>query len=91
MRQTFGFGGEQEELASGPTQPAGKADISRLPLQAGKFAVTDVFDGNAYAKDPPKELTNRSSGAAGAFGPEVCLGGVCPPHCTVTPSGFSCL
>ncbi|HMH96561.1 MAG TPA: outer membrane beta-barrel protein, partial [Bradyrhizobium sp.] len=30
LRQTFGFGGEQEELASGPTQLAGKVDVSRL-------------------------------------------------------------
>ena len=40
LRQTFGFGGEQEELASGPTQLGGKVDVSRLTLQAGKFAVT---------------------------------------------------
>ena len=67
VRQTFGFGGEQEELASGPTQLAGKADISRLTLQAGKFAVTDVFDGNAYAKDTRKDFMNWSMWAPGAF------------------------
>ena len=39
VRQTFGFGGEQEELASGQLQLAQKVDISRLTLQAGKFAV----------------------------------------------------
>src|SRR5947207_3989874 len=43
VRQTFGFGGEQEELASGPTQLASKVDVSRLTLQAGKFAVIDIF------------------------------------------------
>ena len=67
VRQTFGFGGEQEELPSGPTQLAGKADISRLTLQAGKFAVTDVFDGNAYAKDTRKDFMNWSMWAPGAF------------------------
>ncbi len=67
MRQTFGFGGEQEELASGPSQLAGKADISRLTLQVGKFAVTDVFDGNAYAKDTRKDFMNWSMWAPGAF------------------------
>jgi high affinity Mn2+ porin len=67
VRQTFGFGGEQEELASGPTQLAGKADISRLTLQAGKFAVIDVFDGNAYAKDSRKDFMNWSIWAPGAF------------------------
>ncbi len=67
VRQTFGFGGEQEELASGSTQLAGKADISRLTVQIGKFAVTDVFDGNAYAKDTRKDFMNWSLWAPGAF------------------------
>jgi high affinity Mn2+ porin len=67
VRQTFGFGGEQEELASAPTQLAGKADISRLTLQAGKFSVVDVFDGNAYARDPRKDFMNWSIWSSGAF------------------------
>lgn len=67
VRQTFGFGGEQEELASGPTQLAGKADVSRLTVQAGKFAITDVFDGNAYAKDPRRDFMNWAMWAPGAF------------------------
>ena len=67
VRQTFGFGGEQEDLPSGPTQLAGKADISRLTVQAGKFAVTDVFDGNAYAKDTRKDFMNWALWAPGAF------------------------
>ncbi len=67
LRQTFGFGGEQEELASGPTQLAGKVDVSRLTIQAGKFAVTDIFDGNAYAKDSRKDFMNWSMWAPGAF------------------------
>src|SRR4030088_1324926 len=67
VRQTFGFGGEQEELASGPLQLAGKADISRLTLQAGKFSVIDIFDGNSYAKDSRKDFMNWSIWAPGAF------------------------
>lgn len=67
VRQTFGFGGEQEELASGQLQLAGKADISRLTLQAGKFSVVDVFDGNSYAHDPRKDFMNWSIWASGAF------------------------
>ena len=67
VRQTFGFGGEQEELASGPLQLASKADVSRLTLQAGKFSVIDVFDGNAYAKDSRKDFMNWSIWAPGAF------------------------
>src|SRR5882757_4715248 len=67
LRQTFGFGGEQEELASGPTQLGGKVDVSRLTVQAGKFAVIDIFDGNAYAKDTRKDFINWSMWAPGAF------------------------
>ena len=67
LRQTFGFGGEQEELASGSSQLAGKVDVSRLTLQAGKFAVIDIFDGNAYAKDSRKDFMNWSMWAPGAF------------------------
>ena len=67
LRQTFGFGGEQEELASGPLQLGGKVDVSRLTVQAGKFAVIDIFDGNAYAKDTRKDFMNWSIWAPGAF------------------------
>jgi high affinity Mn2+ porin len=67
VRQTFGFGGEQEALASGQFQLAGKADVSRLTLQVGKFAVIDVFDGNSYAHDPRKDFMNWSIWASGAF------------------------
>ena len=67
LRQTFGFGGEQETLESGPNQLAGKADVSRLTVQVGKFAVLDVFDNNSYAKDPRKDFMNWSIWAPGAF------------------------
>jgi high affinity Mn2+ porin len=67
LRQTFGFGGEQETLESTPTQLGGKVDVSRLTIQAGKFAVLDVFDNNAYAKDPRKDFMNWAIWAPGAF------------------------
>jgi len=67
LRQTFGFGGEQEEWTSGPSQLAGKVDVSRLTIQVGKLAVTDIFDGNAYAKDTRKDFMNWSMWAPGAF------------------------
>jgi high affinity Mn2+ porin len=67
LRQTFGFGGEQEDLPSGPLQLANKVDVSRLTLQAGKFSVLDVFDGNSYAKDTRKDFINWAMWAPGAF------------------------
>jgi high affinity Mn2+ porin len=67
LRQTFGFGGEQEELPSASLQLANKVDVSRLTLQAGKFSIVDVFDGNSYARDPRKDFMNWSLWSSGAF------------------------
>jgi high affinity Mn2+ porin len=67
LRQTFGLGGEQEQLASSPFQLAGKADVSRITVQAGRLAVMDLFDGNSYAHDPRKDFMNWSVWASGAF------------------------
>jgi high affinity Mn2+ porin len=67
LRQTFGFGGEQETLESGFAQMAGKKDVSRLTLQVGRFTVHDAFDNNALAGDPRLDFLNWSIWAAGAF------------------------
>jgi high affinity Mn2+ porin len=67
LRQTVGFGGEQETVESGYGQMAGKRDVSRLTVQVGKFAVHDIFDTNAYAMDPRADFMNWSIWAAGAF------------------------
>ncbi len=67
LRQTFGFGGEQEPLDSAPNQLSDKVDVSRLTVQAGRFAVGDVFDNNSYAKDPRKDFMNWAMWAPGAF------------------------
>ena len=67
LRQTYGFGGEQEALESAPNQLAEKVDVSRLTVQAGRFAVTDVFDNNSYAKDPRKDFMNWAMWAPAAF------------------------
>jgi high affinity Mn2+ porin len=67
LRQTFGLGGEQETIESDYGQMAGKRDVSRVTVQAGKFAVKDVFDNNAYSSDPRVHFLNWSIWAAGAF------------------------
>src|SRR5260370_26032613 len=56
LRQTFGLGGEQETISDGPNQLAGKQDISRITVAAGKFPRSDAFNGNVYASDPPTTL-----------------------------------
>ncbi len=67
LRQTWGLGGAQETLESGPNQLSGKVDVSRITVQAGRFPVSDLFDGNAYARDPRTQFMNWSIWAAGAF------------------------
>jgi high affinity Mn2+ porin len=67
LRQTFGFGGEQETLESAQNQLGEKVDVSRLTLQVGRFAVSDVFDNNSYAKDTRKDFMNWAMWAPGAF------------------------
>jgi high affinity Mn2+ porin len=67
IRQTFGLGGEQEEVADGPLQLAGKRDIDRITLTVGRFAIGDFFDGNSYAKDPRGDFMNWSIWSSGAY------------------------
>ena len=58
IRQTFGFGGEQEDVPGDTLNLAGKRDISRLTITVGRFTPTDQFDNNAYAKDPHTQFLN---------------------------------
>ncbi len=51
VRQNFGFGGEQEDVADDDFHLAGKQDISRVTVTIGKMSAKDVFDNNAYAND----------------------------------------
>jgi high affinity Mn2+ porin len=52
IRQTIGFGGEQEDVPDDELHLAGKQDVSRLTLTVGKMSAKDIFDNNAYANDP---------------------------------------
>jgi high affinity Mn2+ porin len=58
LKQTWGLGGEQEDVADGPNQLAGKRDIDRVTLVVGRFAVGDFFDNNIYAHDPRADFMN---------------------------------
>lgn len=66
-RQTFGLGGEQEDVADAANQLAGKRDIDRITLTVGRFSVGDFFDGNAYAKDPRADFMNWAMWASAAY------------------------
>jgi high affinity Mn2+ porin len=67
IRQTYGFGGEQETVADGPNQLAGKQDISRISVTVGKFAVPDFFDVNAYAGEPRTGFLNWNMYGGGSY------------------------
>jgi high affinity Mn2+ porin len=67
VQQTFGLGGEQETIADGPNQIAGKEDISRLTIIAGKLSVTDFFDNNAYAHDGRTQFFNWNINCCGSY------------------------
>jgi high affinity Mn2+ porin len=67
VQQTFGLGGEQETIEDGPNQIAGTKDISRLTIIAGRFAVTDFFDNNAYAHDGRTQFFNWNIDCCGAY------------------------
>jgi high affinity Mn2+ porin len=67
VQQTFGLGGEQETVEDGPNQIAGKEDISRISVIAGRFAVTDFFDNNAYAHDGRTQFFNWNVDCCGAY------------------------
>ena len=67
FRQTFGLGGEQEDVPDAANQLAGRRDVDRITLTVGRFAVGDFFDGNAYAKDPRADFMNWAMWSAAAF------------------------
>ncbi len=67
VQQTFGLGGEQETIEDGANQIAGTKDISRLTIIAGRFAVTDFFDNNAFAHDGRTQFFNWNLNCCGAY------------------------
>ena len=67
LRQTWGMGGERERVESDANQLAGFVDRQRLVLTVGKLSVQDLFDDNAYAKDPRTQFLNWSLMTHGAW------------------------
>jgi high affinity Mn2+ porin len=63
LRQTIGFGGEQEDVPDGPFTLAGKEDISRLTIAVGRMSFLDAFDHNSYAGDARSQFMNWALGA----------------------------
>ena len=67
LRQTFGLGGGQDAVESGPNQLAGMVDRKRLVVTVGNLGLIDIFDNNAYAHDPRTQFVNWTFLTHGAF------------------------
>ena len=67
VRQTFGLGGEQEQIDDDDNQLARPVDIARVTLTGGKFSASDVFDDNRYAHDARTQFLNLSFWEAAAW------------------------
>ncbi len=67
FRQTVDLGGPDTPVDPDLNQLGGRQARDRLVVTAGKFAVTDVFDANAYAHDPKHDFLNWGVIDAGTF------------------------
>ncbi len=66
-RQIINLGGEDEAIAAGANQLAGKRTGDNVTITLGKFSVVDIFDTNSYAHDPRADFLNWSVVESGAF------------------------
>jgi high affinity Mn2+ porin len=67
FRQTIDLGGQTEAVDPDLNQLGGTETANRLVFTVGKFAVTDIFDTNAYANNPASDFLNWSVVNMGAF------------------------
>ena len=67
LRQTWGLDEETEYQESEFNQMAGRVTKDRVVLTVGNFSVLDIFDDNAYAKDPRTQFLNWSNMAHTAY------------------------
>jgi len=58
IRQTIGFGGKREAVASDQLTLAGEQPVTRLTFTVGRYNSKDIFDNNAYANDPRTQFMN---------------------------------
>ena len=67
LRQTWNMGGGSEKVEADLNQLAGSVERNRFVLTVGNFSVLDVFDDNAYAKDPRTQFLNWGNMSYAAF------------------------
>jgi len=67
LRQTWALSDETEFVESAFNQMAGHVAKDRFVLTLGNFSTLDIFDGNAYSKDPRTQFLNWGTMAHTAF------------------------
>ncbi|MBV8252007.1 MAG: carbohydrate porin [Chitinophaga sp.] len=67
LQQYFALGNSYEDVSEDVNQVAGRVPSSRIVISAGKFAIADFYDNNAYGKDPRTQFFNWSVWANGAW------------------------
>ena len=67
VRQTWNRGGGSEKIEADANQMAGTVDKNRFVLTVGNFSTLDVFDDNAYAKDPRTQFMNWGNWTYAAY------------------------
>lgn len=67
FRQVIDLGGAEQQVAPDVNQLGMTQTEDNIVITAGKFAVTEIFDTNAYAHDPTTDFMNWALIDAGAF------------------------
>ncbi|HEV3414925.1 MAG TPA: carbohydrate porin [Puia sp.] len=68
LRQIIPLGGAGlDDVADGPNQLEGKLPVRRLTIIAGKFSMSDFYDGSSYSKDPRSQFMNWALMSNGAW------------------------
>ncbi len=66
-RQTFGLGGDSEQISAGANQLGLTRDHDRLTVTIGKFTATDIVDNEPLSNDPHTRFLSWGLFASGAF------------------------
>ncbi len=67
LRQTWGFGGGTEAVASDLNQLGGSVEANRAVLTLGNVSALDIFDHNKYTREPRRAFLNWALITYGAW------------------------
>jgi high affinity Mn2+ porin len=67
FQQSIPLGTKIEEVADGINQIREMMPANRITITAGKFAISDFYDDNAYSKDPRTQFFNWALWANGSW------------------------